>query len=59
MGDERNSSGTLSISSDGEITGGTLIGNMDANKTVMVWTDTWISESPGTTEISVLVKELD
>ena len=57
-----NPSGTLSISSDGEVTmsgNSTFLGNMDANKTVLVWTDTWTSGSPGTTEIKVLVKELE
>jgi hypothetical protein len=54
-----NPSGTLAISADGEITAGTILGNMDANKTVIVWTDTWTTGSPGTTEIKVLVKVLE
>ena len=54
-----NPSGTLSISSGGEITGGTILGNMDSNKSVIVWTDTWSSGSSGTTEIKILVKELE
>jgi hypothetical protein len=33
-----------------------LLGAMDAHKTVMVWTDTWSSQSPGTTELTVAVK---
>jgi hypothetical protein len=49
--------GNLQISSSGIITitgGPSFRGNMDANKTIMVWTDTWDSE--GTTEMKVLTK---
>jgi hypothetical protein len=49
-------SGTFSISPDGVVTLGTARGVLDADKTVMVVTDTWSSGSPGTTEMKVFVK---
>lgn len=61
-GDDDNLSGTLSINSEGDVTlagVGTLLGNMDAGKTVMVWTDTWSSGSSGTTELKLLTKNGD
>ncbi len=51
--------GQLGLSSDGAVTlhgASVLLGAMDAHKTVMVWTDTWSSQSPGTTELTVAVK---
>ncbi len=51
--------GQLGLSLDGAVTlhgASALLGAMDAHKTVMVWTDTWSSQSPGTTELTVAVK---
>ena len=56
-GNEDYLSGTFSISSDGEVTmsgnSPPFLANMDSGKSVMVWTDTWSSGSPGTTEIKI------
>ena len=50
-GNEDYLSGTFSISSDGEVTmsgnSPPFLANMDSGKSVMVWTDTWSSGSPG------------
>ncbi|MBN1834033.1 MAG: hypothetical protein JW896_18165 [Deltaproteobacteria bacterium] len=53
-------SGTLNISADGIITiagSSTLRGSMDSGKTVMIFTNTWSTGSPGTTEIKVMTKK--
>jgi hypothetical protein len=52
-------SGSLNISNEGVITllgEPSYKGNMDAKKTFMVWTGTWDSGVPGTTEIKVFTK---
>ena len=53
-------SGTFNISADGIITmvgDPAFRGSMDSGKTVMVFTDTWSTGSPGTTEIKVVTKK--
>lgn len=53
------STGTLSITSSGILTrsgASNARGALDAGKSVMVWTDTWTSEAPGTTVLEVAVK---
>jgi hypothetical protein len=52
-------SGSYAITPSGVITRAgstTARGVLDAGKTVMVWTDTWTTGSPGTTEILVAVR---
>ena len=51
-------SGTFTISPEGAITfpDSTVVISIDADKTVMVWTDTWTHGFPGSTEIKVLTK---
>lgn len=53
------STGTLAITPAGVITragGGDARGVLDAGKTAMVWTSTWTSPQPGTTEIEIALK---
>ena len=54
-----NTSGTLSITSAGVITrsGSTSSrGVLDADKTVMVWTNLWTAGAPGTTQLEIATK---
>ncbi|MEQ1831407.1 MAG: hypothetical protein ABL977_00015 [Candidatus Eisenbacteria bacterium] len=54
-----NTSGTLSISPAGVITrvgSSTARGVLDADKTVMVWTNLWASGAPGTTQLEIATK---
>lgn len=52
-------SGTMTLASDGTLTRAgstTARGSLDAGRSVMLWTDTWTSGSPGTSEIFVGVR---
>ena len=52
-------SGTFSLASDGTITRSgapAAHGALDAGRTVMVWTDTWATGSPGTSEMLIGVR---
>jgi hypothetical protein len=57
-GTQNNKSGTFSISSEGVITfpGSSIVISINSGKTVMVYTDTWTSHLPGTTEMKVFTK---
>lgn len=53
------STGTLSITPSGILARAgapNARGALDAGKSVMVWTDTWTSEAPGTTVLEIAVK---
>ena len=55
-------SGTLNISPDGIITtpvNATGQGSLDAGKTIMVFTSTWLTGYPGTTVLQVCIKMID
>lgn len=58
LGDGFPVAGTFTLASDGIVTGGSsaMRGALDAGHTVMIWTDTWDSGSPGTTELMVAVR---
>lgn len=61
-GSTETSSGTFDISSDGIITlqnSPNFRGSMDLGKTIIVGTDTWLIDGPGTTEIKVITKKAD
>ena len=52
-------SGTLNLSSDGIITVPefpNIQGSMNADKSIIVWTDTWSNSQAGTTELKIFTK---